>query len=104
LARLAGHNSSRTNESNPTQPTRDCSAPKRYGYYSALQDDDNDSSSSYLCTNADEGLPDDFEVLFHQFDSPVWNDDHQCFESTPELESNNPFANGFLLQPDQPPS
>jgi hypothetical protein len=90
-------------ESNPTRPTRDRSAPKRYGYYSALQDDDDGSSSFYyLCTNADEGLLDDFEVLFHQFDLPVWNDDHQCFESIPELESDNPFANGFLLQPDHP--
>jgi hypothetical protein len=32
----------------------------------------------------------------------VWNDDHQCFESTPEQESDNPFANGFLLQPNHP--
>jgi hypothetical protein len=101
LARLAGHNSSRTNESNPTRPTCDRSAPKHYGYYSVLQDNV-DSSSSYLCTNADEGLPDDFEVIFHQFELPVWNDDHKCFESTPELESDNPFANRFLLQPDHP--
>jgi hypothetical protein len=32
----------------------------------------------------------------------VWNDEHQCFESTPELESDNPFTNGFQLQPDHP--
>jgi hypothetical protein len=40
--------------------------------------------------------------LFHQFDLPVWNDDHQCFESTPELESDNLLADGLLLQPDHP--
>jgi hypothetical protein len=68
-----------------------------------LANNDLDPDFAYLRNyddNDNPDLPDDFEMLFHEFETPAWNEDNQCFETTPELESSNPFANGFSLTPD----
>jgi hypothetical protein len=102
LQRLTGHNSSGQHETS-ARSSRIRQPPTRFGYFTPLTDDDDDLDFAYLETyddNDDPDLPDDFEMLFHEFEAPAWNEDSQCFKTTPELESSNPFANGFSLTPD----
>jgi hypothetical protein len=94
LQRLADHNSA---GSRPRRP------PTQFGYFPSISEDDLDPDFAYLGNyddNDDPDLPEDFEILLHEFEPPAWKEDNQCFETTPELESSNPFANGFSLTPD----
>jgi hypothetical protein len=89
LARLQGFNDPGSNEgaASGSQQRR---VPTRYLANAAV---DNTGTTNFR--NSDS----DFEYHFNNFVSPKWNEERQCFQTTNESERNNPFINGFLLDP-----
>ena len=87
LERLRSHNKPGSSEAESTG-RRKRNAPSRF-------------SGNVAFTNEEENK-EGFEYHFNHFVPPSWNDDLNCFETTPDSERDNPFANGFHLDPSHP--
>jgi hypothetical protein len=93
LARLQGFNDQGSNEG-AASGSRQHQVPTQYLANAAVDD-----TGTTNFGNSDS----DFEYHFNNFVSPEWNEESLCFQTTSESERDNPFVNGFLLNPSHEP-